>query len=48
MEALRLRVEDVELERGEIAVRSGSGGKDRRTVLPDKLESSLRARVERV
>ena len=35
MEALRLRVEDVDLARGELAVRSGKGGaKDRVTVLP--------------
>jgi len=48
MEALRLRVKDVDFERGEITVRGGKGGKDRRTVLPDKLKPSLRAQVERV
>ncbi|RYE61069.1 MAG: hypothetical protein EOO82_02435, partial [Oxalobacteraceae bacterium] len=33
MECLRLRVKDVDFARGEITVRDGKGGKDRRTVL---------------
>jgi len=32
MECLRLRVQDVDFERGEIIVRDGKGGKDRRTM----------------
>ena len=34
MEALRLRVKDLVLQRGEIVVRDAKGGKDRVTVLP--------------
>jgi integron integrase len=34
MECLRLRVQDIDLVRREIAVRRGKGGKDRRTMLP--------------
>ncbi|HVI59734.1 MAG TPA: integron integrase [Luteimonas sp.] len=46
MEALRLRVKDVDFERNEIVVRDGKGGKDRRTVLPATLSAPLRAQVE--
>lgn len=35
MEAVRLRVKDVELARKEIIIRDGKGGKDRVTMLPD-------------
>ena len=48
MEALRLRVKDVDLERNEIVVRSGKGGKDRHTVLPARLIPSLHAQMDRV
>lgn len=41
-EALRLRVKDIDLERGEIVVRRGKGDKDRITVLPDGLRGALR------
>ncbi len=34
MECVRLRVQDVDFARREIAVRQGKGGKDRRTMLP--------------
>jgi integron integrase len=37
MEALRLRVKDVEFQRREITVRDGKGTKDRVTVLPENL-----------
>ena len=36
-EGLRLRVKDVVVERGELIVRSGKGGKDRVTMLPQAL-----------
>lgn len=36
-EALRLRIKDVDLARGEIIVREGKGGKDRVTMLPAAL-----------
>jgi integrase len=34
MDALRLRVKDLDVERRELTVRDGKGGKDRRTLLP--------------
>jgi len=37
LEALRLRVKDVEFERREILIRDGKGAKDRVTVLPENL-----------
>lgn len=48
MECLRLRVKDVDLERNEITVRDGKGGKDRRTVLPARLREPLQLRIDMV
>lgn len=48
MEAMRLRVKDVDFERLEITVREGKGGKDRRTMLPRSLVGPLQTQVERV
>jgi integron integrase len=48
MEGLRLRVKDVELERGEIVVRNGKGGKDRITMLPQALRSRLAEQIDGV
>ena len=45
MEAVRLRVKDVDLERREILVRDGKGAKDRVTVLPDRLVGPLRRQL---
>jgi integron integrase len=45
MEAVRLRVKDVDFARGEIIVRDGKGRKDRRTMLPARLRSALREQV---
>jgi integron integrase len=47
MEALRLRVKDVDFDRGEITVRDGKGSKDRHTMLPRSLAEPLRREVER-
>src|SRR5690606_24601396 len=47
MECVRLRVKDVDFGRGEIVVRSGKGGKDRRVPLPQKLREPLQAAIER-
>jgi integron integrase len=47
MECLRLRVKDVDFGRNEITVRSGKGGKDRRTVLPKSLVEPLQQEIER-
>lgn len=41
-EALELRVKDMDLERMELTVRHGKGGKDRRTVIPSQLVPPLR------
>jgi integron integrase len=46
LEALRLRVKDVEFERREIIVREGKGNKDRITVLPENLIAPLRSQIE--
>ncbi len=45
LEALRLRVKDIDLDRREIVVRRGKGGKDRRTVLPSVSVEPLRAHL---
>jgi integron integrase len=41
MEAHRLRVKDLVMERGELIVRDTKGGKDRVTVLPDSVAAPL-------
>ncbi len=41
LEALRLRVKDVDFACNEIVVRDGKGGKDRRTILPVSLREPL-------
>ena len=46
-EGLRLRVKDVEFERGAIIVREGKGGKDRAVMLPQSLIPSLKAQFAR-
>ena len=48
MEALRLRVKDVDFERGQIIVHGGKGDKDRVTMLPEALRAGLLAHLERV
>jgi integron integrase len=42
MEALRLRVKDLDLSRRVLTVREGKGGKDRTTMVPDSLIPALR------
>ncbi|SEL58575.1 integron integrase [Atopomonas hussainii] len=48
MEALRLRVKDVEFTRHEIVIRDGKGNKDRITMLPLTLAMPLKLHLERV
>lgn len=48
LEALSLRVKDVDLERGEILIRGGKGDKDRRTVLPTSAKGPLLLQLQRV
>jgi integron integrase len=44
-ECLRLRVKDLDFERNALVVRSGKGGKDRETVLPEMLVDPLQAHL---
>src|SRR3546814_136754 len=46
MECIRLRVKDVDFGRGEIVVRNGKGGKDRRAPLPLRLRTPPQAALE--
>ena len=48
MEAVRLRVKDLDFQRNEIRVRDGKGGKDRVTMLPLTLKEPLRRQIEGV
>jgi integrase len=48
MEALRLRVQDVDFKRREVLVRNGKGFKDRVTMLPDKLAGRLQSHLATV
>ena len=45
MEALRLRVKDVDIERRMITIREGKGGKDRTTMLPDSLAGLIQQQL---
>ncbi len=47
LEALRVRVKDVEFARREIVVREGKGNKDRVTVLPENLIAPLQAQLQK-
>jgi len=48
MEALRLRVKDLDFERGELTVRQGKGDKDRITTLPQVVIQPLQEHLRRV
>lgn len=48
MEALRLRVHDLDFSRRELTVRDGKGGKGRRTLLPDGLGRQLVSHLQQV
>lgn len=48
MEGLRLRVKDVEFDRGLLVVRCGKGGKDRVTMLPSALVPALKEHLVKV
>jgi integrase len=47
LECCTLRVQDIDLERRELTVRNGKGGKDRRTMIPVQLIAPLRAMLQR-
>lgn len=48
IELLRLRVKDIDFERNQITVRQGKGGKDRVTMLPQRLKEPLRQHLVKV
>lgn len=48
MEAVRLRVKDIDLARGEILVREGKGEKDRVTMLPRSIRAALEVQLDAV
>jgi len=48
MEAVRLRIKDLDFARHEITVRDGKGEQDRLTMLPGSLEQALRIQTETV
>jgi site-specific recombinase XerD len=48
MEAVRLRVQDLDLDRREVIVRHAKGGRDRVTVLPEALVEPLRSTTARI
>ena len=48
MEAMRLRVKDIDFDRGQVVIRDGKGEKDRVTMLPERLKPELRTHLARV
>ncbi|MCE1225590.1 MAG: integron integrase [Geobacteraceae bacterium] len=48
LEALRLRVLDIDFERGELLIREGKGAKDRVTMLPQSLKEPLQEHLKQV
>ncbi len=48
LDALRLRIQDVDFARMELLIRHGKGGKDRRTMLPLAAKAELLGQVDRV
>ncbi len=48
LELLRLRIQDLDLERGRLIVRAGKGDKDRVTVLPRILMPELKEHIDRL
>jgi integron integrase len=48
MEAVRLRVKDIDFKRQEIVIRDGKGEKDRVTMLPNSVAAALRVQVDNV
>jgi integron integrase len=48
LDGLRLRVQDIDFAVGELLIRDGKGGKDRRTMLPQALVPHLQRHLEHV
>ena len=47
MECIRLRIKDIDFDRGEILVSDGKGAKDRRVPLPQRLREPLQHAIDR-
>jgi integron integrase len=47
-ECLKLRVKDIDFERGRLTVRFGKGGKDRETVFPESLKIPMQRHFEKI
>lgn len=48
MECIRLRIQDLDFERNNLYVRAGKGGKDRTTILPTTIKSTLQHQLQKV
>ena len=48
MECIRLRVHDIDIERGIITVRSGKGDKDRMTLMSDRVKDDLLVHLDKI
>jgi len=48
MECIRLRIQDIDFGQGNIFIRSGKGGKDRTTFLPQLIRDEVRSHIDRV
>ncbi|MCP9850916.1 integron integrase [Cyanobium sp. Morenito 9A2] len=48
MEALRLRIKDLDFQQRQLSVRDGKGGKDRVTMIPERLIRPLQEHLKRV
>lgn len=46
-ECCQLRLKDVDVSRGELRVRRGKGGRDRVTMIPERLRDALQAQMQR-
>lgn len=47
-ELVRLRIKDMDMDRGQIIVRSGKGDKDRKTILPERALIRVQDHIERL
>ena len=44
-ELVRLRIKDIDIDRGQLIIRQGKGNKDRVTIIPESLKESLREQI---
>jgi integron integrase len=47
-ECLKLRIKDMDFERGRVIVRFGKGGKDRETIFPESIQSHVKEHIESI